>query len=371
MKRYLRPLGILAGTAARDAVTAGLALPLAGGPLAYSLVEIIERTGPKIERRVVEPLSRDAGEGGARPLGWEGEGAGEGPFLSRVTGEGPVVMGIVNATPDSFSDGGAHFDSGAAIDHAQAMIRAGAGIVDIGGESTRPGALPVDPEEELRRVLPVIAGIRAAAEAAGTIISIDTRNARTMQAAIAAGAGMINDVSALTHDPASLSVAAASDVAVVLMHMQGEPATMQDAPAYGDVALDVYDYLEARIAAAEAAGIARARLIADPGIGFGKTIAHNLALLNQLSLLHGLGVPLLIGASRKGFIGRLAAGEPAGGRLPGSLAAALAAVGQGAQILRVHDVPETMQALRIAAAIDQEGGSTLVRPLAERADRVG
>jgi dihydropteroate synthase len=172
-----------------------------------------------------------------------------------------------------------------------------------------------------------------------------------MQAALAAGVGMINDVSALTHDPASLSIAAASDVPVVLMHMQGEPGTMQQTPAYGDVVLDVYDYLEARIAAAEAAGIARARILVDPGIGFGKTVTHNLALLDQLSLFHGLGVPLLVGVSRKGFIARLSAGEPSGKRLPGSLAAALAATQQGAHIVRVHDVPETIQALRIAAAI--------------------
>jgi len=176
-----------------------------------------------------------------------------------------------------------------------------------------------------------------------------------MQAALEAGAGMINDVSALTHDPASLSAAAASGVPVVLMHMLGEPGTMQQAPAYDDVVLDVYDYLESRIAAAEAAGIARTRIIADPGIGFGKTIAHNLALLDQLSLFRGLGVPLLIGVSRKGFIARLSAGEPVDHRLAGSLAAALAAVRQGAQILRVHDVPETVQALRIAAAIDGDG----------------
>jgi dihydropteroate synthase len=345
MKRYLRPLGILSGAAARDAIAAGLALPLTGGR-AYALVEVIERNGSKIDRRIV-PITKSPSPAkrereGSIAKQWEGEGS------------NAIVMGIVNATPDSFSDAGQHFEPGRAIAHAKAMIESGAGIVDIGGESTRPGAGPVDPEEEIRRVLPIIAGIRAAAAAAGAVISIDTRNARTMQAALAAGVGMINDVSALTHDPASLSIAAASDVPVVLMHMQGEPGTMQQAPAYDDVVLDVYDYLEARIAAAEAAGIARARILVDPGIGFGKTVTHNLALLDQLSLFHGLGVPLLVGVSRKGFIARLSAGEPSGKRLPGSLAAALAATQQGAHIVRVHDVPETIQALRIAVAIDGE-----------------
>jgi dihydropteroate synthase len=260
-------------------------------------------------------------------------------------------MGIVNATPDSFSDGGDHFDPAAAIAQAEAMIRAGAGIVDVGGESTRPGSGLVPVEEEIRRVLPVIAGIRAMAEAVGVTISVDTRNAATMQAALDAGASMINDVTALTHDPDALAVAAKATGPVVLMHMQGEPRTMQLKPTYDDVALDVYDALEASIAAAEAAGIDRARIIADPGIGFGKTVAHNLALLSGFSLFHGLGVPLLVGVSRKGFLAKLSAGEPARQRLGGSLAAGLAAIGQGAQIVRVHDVPETLQALRVFAAL--------------------
>jgi dihydropteroate synthase len=360
VKRYTRPLGILSGATAREAVAAGLALPLAGGPLAFSLVEIIERH---------KPLAREAGEGGAQP-----ERAGRvrvlssvaedprlptadaaGPFLSRFAGEAfrtaPLIMGILNATPDSFSDGGAWLDTATAVAHGAAMLRAGAAIIDVGGESTRPGAAPVDPALEIRRVVPVIAGLRPAAEAAGAMISVDTRNAATMRAALDAGAGMVNDVSALTHDRAALAVVAASLASVVLMHMRGEPATMQVAPAYDDVALDVYDYLEGRIAACEAAGIDRSRIVADPGIGFGKTVAHNLRLLRQLTLFHGLGVPILVGASRKGFIARLSAGEPPEDRLPGSIAAALSAVGQGAQILRVHDVAETIQALRVAAAL--------------------
>jgi len=338
VKRYLRPLGILSGDAASQAVAAGLASPLAGGPMAFSLVEVIERVGPGDIRRKIVPayrqklLSREAGE-----------------ELSAV--RAPIVMGIVNATPDSFSDGGAYFDPATAIAHAAALIEAGAGIVDIGGESTRPGAITVPVDEEIRRVVPIIAGVRAMADAADVTLSVDTRNARTMQAALDAGATMINDVSALTHDPAALAVAARSSARVVLMHMQGNPATMQLAPSYDDVVLDVYDQLEARIAAAQAAGIALERIVIDPGIGFGKTVAHNLALLGQLSLFHGLGVPLLVGVSRKGFIARLSAGEPADQRLGGSLAAGLAAIGEGAQMLRVHDVPETIQALRMATAI--------------------
>jgi len=360
VKRYLRPLGILSGSAARDAVAAGLALPL--GPLAYSLVEVIERHGPGDIRREIISLARETGEGGARrvsggrvrvtpqpPLPLLSQTMG--PSLSSFTGEGLTVMGIVNATPDSFSDGGDHFDPAAAIAHAEAMIRAGAKIIDIGGESTRPGSDPVAVEEEIRRVLPVIAGIRAMADAVGVTISVDTRNAATMQAALDAGASMINDVSGLTHDPDAAAVAAKTTGPVVLMHMQGEPRTMQLAPAYDDVALDVYDALEAMIAAAEAAGIDRSRIVADPGIGFGKTVEHNLALLSQFSLFRGLGVPLLVGVSRKGFLARLSAGEPAGQRLGGSLAAGLAAIGQGAQIVRVHDAPETLQALRVFAAI--------------------
>jgi dihydropteroate synthase len=339
VKRYLRPLGLLSGAAARETVAGGLALPLAGGPLAFALYEIIERYGVEdIRRRIVSIAD------GIEPL-------------DHFTGEGPsafqalTVMGIVNATPDSFSNGGDHFDPASAIAHGEAMIKAGAGIVDIGGESTRPGAEPVAVDEEIRRVVPVIAGIRTMAEAVGTTISIDTRNAATMQAAFDAGATMINDVSALTHDPGALAVAAKATGPVVLMHMRGEPRTMQLAPAYDDVALDVYDELEVSISAAEAGGIDRARIVADPGIGFGKTVEHNLALISQFSLFHGLGVPLLIGVSRKGFLAKLSAGEPVGRRLGGSLAAGLAAIGQGAQIVRVHDVPETLQALRVIAAI--------------------
>lgn len=331
MTRYLRPLGILSGPAARRAVDQHKALPLAGGPLAFSLVEIIERS----RASQIVPAAELAGEL-ARHTAKRGQFA-----------NGPIVMGIVNATPDSFSDGGVYIDPDRAIAHGLSMIAAGAAIVDVGGESTRPGATPLDPEEEVARVVPVIRGLSAT----GALVSIDTRNARTMDAALGAGARLINDVSALAHDPDSLILAASTDVPVVLMHMQGDPTNMQRAPFYQDVALDIYDYLSARIAAAEAAGIARARLIVDPGIGFGKTAEHNLSLLDQLSLFHGLGVPLLVGVSRKGFIGRLLGGATVDKRLGGSLSAGLAAIGQGAQILRVHDVAETVQAMRIVRAL--------------------
>ncbi len=334
MTRYYRPLGFLAGAIAQEAVEQLQALPLAGGPLAFTLIEIIDRDPDGHVTRRIEPA------------------AGSGVTLrSPVPSLSTLVMGIVNVTPDSFSDGGIFLDPAAAITLGEVMIAAGAKIIDIGGESTRPGASTIDPAEEIRRVAPVIAGLRDAAQSAGAAISIDTRNAVTMRAALAAGATMLNDVSALTHDPESLGVAASSDAWIVLMHKQGEPGSMQDAPHYDDVVLDVYDYLQARIAACVAAGIDRSRLIADPGIGFGKTIAHNLALLDQLSVFHGLGVPLLIGVSRKGFLARLSADEAADRRLAASLAAGLAAVGQGAQILRVHDVAETVQALKIASAL--------------------
>jgi len=257
-------------------------------------------------------------------------------------------------TPDSFSDGGRHLDANAAIAHGTALLEAGAGIVDVGGESTRPGADAVPAEEELRRVLPVV---RALAKAGGAV-SIDTRRAAVMTAAVGEGARVINDVTALSGDDQSLAAAAKSGAGVVLMHMQGEPATMQDNPTYDDAALDVYDYLEARIAACERAGVARERIVVDPGIGFGKTKRHNAEILAQIALYHALGCGVLLGVSRKGFVAGASGGEPPDKRLPGSLAAALGAVGQGVQLLRVHDVAETRQALAVRDAIESASGWT-------------
>ena len=251
------------------------------------------------------------------------------------------IMGILNVTPDSFSDGGRHAAPATAIAAAQAMAAVGADIIDIGAESTRPRAAPVDAATEAARLAPVLAGMQ------GLTWSIDTRKAAIMRQALDAGAALVNDVSALGHDAAALALVAARGCPVVLMHSQGSPETMQDAPTYGDPLLDVYDWLAARIAACVAAGVARERIIADPGIGFGKTLDHNLALLRGLALFHGLGVPLLLGASRKALIGRIAGDAGPDARLPGSLALALHAAAHGVQLVRVHDVAETAQALAV------------------------
>lgn len=263
----------------------------------------------------------------------------------------PAVMGIINVTPDSFSDGGDFADCAKAIEHGRAMAAAGAVFLDIGGESTRPGAETVSLDEEMRRVVPVVKALAAE----GHRVSIDTRHAAVMKAAVEAGAAVINDVTALTGDADSLAVAAASGAPVVLMHMQGEPGTMQADPRYDDPVLDIFDYLEERVAACEAAGVARGKIAVDPGIGFGKTVDHNTRLLGRLGVFLGLGCAVLLGVSRKTFIGRLSAGEPPKERLAGSLAAALAGVGEGARIVRVHDVPETLQALRIWTAVQPQG----------------
>ena len=256
-------------------------------------------------------------------------------------------MGIVNVTPDSFSDGGRFLDPERAIAHGWHLIEDGADILDIGGESTRPGAQAITIAEEIDRVLPVIKGLKDS----GVAISIDTRHAAVMRAALAAGAAILNDVSALTGDPESLAVGRDSDVPIVLMHMKGEPGTMQDDPRYDDVVMDIIGYLGDRIDACEAAGISRDRLIADPGIGFGQTVSHVLEVLESLAAFHALGVPLLLGVSRKRFIGAVDPRGKVGDRIGGSIAAALAGATRGAQILRVHDVRETVQALTVAKAI--------------------
>jgi dihydropteroate synthase len=253
------------------------------------------------------------------------------------------VMGIINATPDSFSDGGQFADASAAAAAGADMTSQGAAIVDVGGESTRPGAKPVWEGDEIERVAPVIRQLASG----GTAVSVDTRKADVMTAALAAGARMINDVSALTYDDRSAGVLAAAGVPVVLMHHQGAPESMQDDPRYDDVLVEVYLWLEERIAAAEAAGISRDKILMDPGFGFGKNVAHNLELMNGLALLHSLGCPIVVGASRKRTIGALSGEAPADRRLGGSIAFALKAVEQGAQIVRVHDVPETVQALKV------------------------
>ena len=341
---YLRPTAFVDAPFGYD----GQVTRLAGGLVWFSAIEIImAEGGRRISQRLV-PLDRIEGELDDAGLA----------ILARITApRGPLTLGertirldqpqtmaILNVTPDSFSDGGKHIgDPEGAAATGVALSAAGAAIIDVGGESTRPGAASVWEGDEIARIVPVIERLVRS----GMAVSADTRKAAVMSAAIAAGTGLINDVSALTHDPEAMAVIAKADCPVVLMHHQGTPQDMQKDPRYGDVLIDVYDWLEARIEAAEAAGIARARILIDPGIGFGKTIAHNLALLNGLSLFHGLGCPVVLGASRKRIIGALDNEVPTEKRLGGSIALALKGAEQGVQILRVHDVPETVQALKV------------------------
>ena len=332
--RLIEPLGLLTGAAAAAAVSAGLALPLQGG--AFTLARLIgQGAGPIIRAVDIPPVWRTEVLTCVRPQ-WSG-----------LCWDRPAVMGILNVTPDSFSDGGQHADPGRAIAAGLEMAAAGADILDVGGESTRPGAPAVSLTEEQARVVPVIRGLAAA----GLRVSVDTRNAATMAAALDAGAAIINDVSALAHDPASADLVASRGADVILMHMRGVPATMNECATYDDVAVQVARELADRVEIALQAGIARARIAIDPGIGFAKTAIHNLELLTRLPILLNLGLPIMVGVSRKSFIGKLS-GEPNPmKRLSGSLAAGLFAVARGASILRVHDVAETAQALRILAAL--------------------
>jgi len=319
---------------------------LAGGWCWFDRVEVLARNAPP---RILPPEA-------IPPAALAALTAPPPPFPGHRS-DRPAVMGVLNATTDSFSDGGRFIDPEAALAQGLAMAAAGADILDIGGESTRPGAAPVPIAEEIARTAPLIAGLRAAG--VRLPISIDTRKARVAEAALDAGADMVNDVAALGFDPDLAPLVAARGVHLCLMHMQGTPETMQNDPRYDDVVLDVRAMLAERIAAAEAAGIARGRILIDPGIGFGKTAAHNLALGARLSALHGLGCAVLYGASRKRFIGRLGgmgAEAPADRRLGGSIAVAIAAAAQGAQIVRVHDVWETRQALELwRASVTGEG----------------
>ncbi len=259
----------------------------------------------------------------------------------------PLIMGIVNVTPDSFFDGGRHASPSAGIEHALRLLEEGADILDVGGESSRPGALAVSVDVELRRVMPVVEAMRGR----GVPVSVDTCKAEVMRAAIASGAAMINDINALQGEGA-LAAVAGSDVAVCLMHKQGAPQTMQLAPRYDDVVAEVMAFLEARVVAAEAAGISRARLVIDPGFGFGKTLEHNIDLLRHLNRFRTLGVPLLAGLSRKAMLGRIAGLGAADERIHASIAAAILAVQKGARIVRVHDVRATREALQVVNIIE-------------------
>lgn len=347
-KLYLRPIGL------------GSGLRLAGGCAQFAAAELSLRQDGAVS--IVGTFAvEDAANVAARlpaPLAahfdmlWTRLTAPRAP-LALPTGAldlaTPQVMGILNVTPDSFSDGGRHDDPAKAVAAARAMVAAGAALVDIGGESTRPRAPHVPLEVELARVGPVLDGLAGQ----GLALSIDTRQSAVMARALAAGAGLVNDVSALAHDPHALALVATAGCPVVLMHAQGTPQHMQDAPHYDDCLRDVFDWLEARIEAVAAGGVARDRIIVDPGIGFGKTIAHNLELIAGIGMFHGLGCPVLLGVSRKKMIGVLDGDASVQDRLGGSLALALAGLDQGVQMLRVHDVPATVQAVRVWTALQR------------------
>jgi dihydropteroate synthase len=338
-KFYIRPTGFVDAPFGHD----GKVARLAGGLTWFSAVEMIGPDGGELAPVAgIEARLDEAGQAIWANLIAPRAALQLGERVIRL--DQPQVAGIVNVTPDSFADGGRFPDAEAAIEAGHRMAAAGAALIDVGGESTRPGAKPVWEGDETERVLPVIKRLAAA----GTAVSVDTRKAAVMAPALAAGAAMINDVSALTWDPRAAEVVAKAGCPIVLMHHKGDPATMQDDPRYErPVLLEVYDWLEARIAAAVAAGIARDRIIVDPGFGFGKTVQHNLQLMNGLALLHGLGCPIMLGASRKRAIGALSNEAPAADRLGGSIALALKGVEQGVQLLRVHDIPETLQAIRV------------------------
>jgi dihydropteroate synthase len=351
---WLRPLGLLCGVAAADAIASGRARPLVGGVCAFTLISALSLgTGRRpasatvsiaeLNAWIVGPGARFAGrvrEQMARlstpRQAW-----------ARVALDRPIIMGVLNVTPDSFSDGGRWLEPERAVAHGRALLEAGADIIDIGGESTRPGAAPLPPGDEIRRTQPVVRALAAS----GAVVSIDTRHVAVMEAALDAGACIVNDVSALTHDPEGLALVARRQARIVLMHMRGEPRTMQHNPVYDFPLVEVLEYLDARVRACVAAGIPREAIAIDPGFGFGKLAQHNLELLAGIGAFHTLGCPVVLGVSRKSTIARLSRGEPPEARLPGSLAAALFAVQQGVQILRVHDVAETRQALSIWRAI--------------------
>ena len=339
---YLRPAGLLWGRDAVEAVEVGQGGWLAGGPVAFTQIELSLRHEALVQRSWHGFADLAASRDGEIVRRLELISASRPALPGSVPGT-PVLMGIINVTPDSFSDGGQAQDHYAAIAQGEALAEAGAGILDIGGESTRPGSDAVGLGEELERVLPVVEALAAA----GHVISIDTRKAEVMRQAASARAAIINDVSALTYDNASVATAREIGLPTILMHAQGDPKTMQKNPRYDDVALDVFDALESWIEAYQAAGLNLTQMLADPGIGFGKTFKHNLELISRLTLFHGLGVNLVFGASRKAFIGALTGEKTAGKRVNGSIGVAINAAMQGIQIIRVHDVRETREALQV------------------------
>lgn len=357
IKFYVEPLGPTGGLT----VSTDKFLNLGGGSLNFAALRIITRDGNKIttetlsafelqnylshqsndKRQKISALLKnisckrlDIELRGGHVLKWDK----------------PIIQGVLNITPDSFSDGGNFDDFEKSFVHAEQMIASGAGIIDVGGESTKPGAVPVSIDAEKERVLPIINELSSK----NIPISIDSRNADVMEVAIKAGADIINDVSALEHDERSVAVLKEMQVPVILMHTQGNPENMQEKPEYDCAVLDIYDYLKRRIEFCLSAGISKDKIIIDPGIGFGKTVSHNLQILKSISLFHGLGVAILVGVSRKSFIGKITGEEVAAKRISGSIAAAQFCLDQGVQIIRVHDVEETNQAVSIWKAIMDE-----------------
>jgi len=345
---YVAPAEIMSGIFASGLISADRALPFGGEGQAFSSVHLVTRTEDAILAYHLNVKEAQGLHGGAdaailalqSPL----------PNFAGLDMSQPQIMGIVNVTPDSFSSQGEHFSPSDAIAGALSMVDAGASIIDVGGESTRPGADVIPSDEEIRRVDPVI---RALAEK-GICVSIDTRNAATMAHAVSIGAKIINDVTGLSGDPDSLHVAKSCDAAIILMHMQGEPQTMQADPQYAFAPFDVYDYLKHRLQVCVDAGIDKKRLCVDPGIGFGKAKHHNLSIMRWLGLYRALGVPVLLGASRKSLIQHVCGDTPTSQRLAGSLSLAVQGVRSGVNIVRVHDVPETHQALAMLCAVQQE-----------------
>ena len=337
--RLIEPLGLLHGAGAREAIAAGLALPAAGGCMGYTLARLIApgRAGRMMPAVQLPDEWRDVADRLAAPVpDWAG------------LGSAAVVMGIINVTPDSFSDGGDYFDSGRAAEAGRAMVAAGAAILDIGGESTRPDeSTVISPEEERRRVLPVIRALRDC----GALISVDTRNTATMAAALDVGATIVNDVSGLTYDPEAAGLIARRGCPVVIMHMRGIPQTMNALASYADVALEVTRELAGRLEVAKTAGIARAQIAVDPGIGFAKRTAQNREVLARLPLLMNLGCPILVGLSRKRFVREVTRTLSPKQTGPGSLAGTLHALWHGAHILRVHEVADMVQAVRVWEAL--------------------
>lgn len=330
MTKYYRAIPMI------DPARPAGALPIAGGWCWFDRVEVLSRgasaeiiPASKVPQSVLHAIASPRAD------------------IAGLSMAAPQVMGILNVTPDSFSDGGRYIEPASALSQAQSMIREGATIIDVGGESTRPGAAVVPVEEETARVAQVVDTLAKG----GVCVSIDTRKATVAAKAAELGAKILNDVSAMSYDPAMADVAAKTGLPICLMHAQGTPETMQADPRYDDVVLDVYDYLAERIEVALAGGIKRSQIIVDPGIGFGKTLQHNLALLRRMSIFHSLGCPILLGASRKRFIGEISGAQDAAERMAGSVSVALDGVRQGVQIVRVHDTLHTRQAISLQTAL--------------------